>query len=187
MAEALQLLPPSDTEYLFSSPLLALDVGAAPGGWTRVLSRVHSHVSVLAIDPGKLCPSVEELPNISHVASKAETLSDNNGEMLAREASKLVGDDWREQYRLLVCDANLDIRDTLRELVLPLASFLQQGGIMVVTLKLGRRVGVEGVERKVTSAREMLEMMGFSQEHFRVVWLFGNSKNERTIFAKKIS
>ena len=187
MAEALQLLPPSDTEYLFSSPLLALDVGAAPGGWTRVLSRVHSHVSVLAIDPGKLCPSVEELPNISHVASKAETLSDNNGEMLDREASKLVGDDWREQYRLLVCDANLDIRDTLRELVLPLASFLQQGGIMVVTLKLGRRVGVEGVERKVTSAREMLEMMGFSQEHFRVVWLFGNSKNERTIFAKKIS
>ena len=88
-------------------------------------------------------------------------------------------------FRLLVCDANLDIRDTLRELVLPLAEFLPSQGLLIVTLKLGRRVGVDGVKRKEAAAREILVAAGFDPTSIRVEWLFGNSKNERTIFATK--
>lgn len=85
-----------------------------------------------------------------------------------------------------MCDANMDIRDTLRELVLPLAQYLCSNGIMIVTLKLGRRVGVDGIERKVESANKLLIEAGFNPTLIKVEWLFGNSKNERTIFARKL-
>ena len=185
IAEALQLVSPTDTHHLFSKPLLALDVGASPGGWTGYLARMSScRVSVLAIDPGALAPDIASLTNVTHLACKAEHVSDDNGAMLTREAEKLVGSDWRQQFRLLVCDANLDIRDTLRELVLPLATLLPQGGLVIITLKLGRRVGTEGIARKQKSATELLTEAGFTDIRFE--WLFGNSKNERTIFAKKL-
>jgi len=186
MAEALQLLNESESEYLFSAPLLALDVGASPGGWTGHLARVNSFVSVIAVDPGKLSASVSELNNVSHVASKAECLSSDNGHVLNQVATKLVGDTWKQQFRLLVCDANMDIRDTLRELVLPLAQYLCSNGVMIVTLKLGRRVGIDGIERKVDSAKKLLIEAGFNDTLIKVAWLFGNSKNERTIFARKL-
>ena len=91
----------------------------------------------------------------------------------------------RPCLRLLVCDSNTDVRDTLKELVLPLTgdllpgthwsshykfslycsgashplkqlgtspgltSHVQSGGLLILTLKLKRRTGVEGVQRKV--------------------------------------
>ena len=186
IAEALQLLSLEDSLHLFQSgPLLVVDVGAAPGGWTGFLARQSPHVSVLAVDPGLLESSVSSLPNVSHLACKAEKLSSDNGRLLDQEATALVGSDWSSRLRCIVCDANLDIRDTLRELVLPLATFLPARGILIVTLKLGRRVGVEGIERKVNSALDLLSAAGFPADQTKVEWLFGNSKNERTIFAIK--
>ena len=186
IAEALQLLSLEDSLHLFQSgPLLVVDVGAAPGGWTGYLARHSPHVSVLAVDPALLESSVSSLPNVSHLACKAEKLSSDNGRLLDQEATALVGSDWSSRLRCIVCDANLDIRDTLRELVLPLATFLPARGILIVTLKLGRRVGVEGIERKVNSALDLLTAAGFPADQTKVEWLFGNSKNERTIFAIK--
>ena len=106
--------------------------------------------------------------------------------MLERNGVKMVGEKWKDKFRLLVCDANMDIRDTLRELVLPLAELLAPGGMVIVTIKLGRRVGVHGIARKVESAHKMLEEGGFRRDSIRVHWLFGNSKNERTIYAVKM-
>ena len=126
------------------------------------------------------------LSRVRHLAGKAETVSAVGGKMLQKEAEMIVGDTWREQLRLLVCDANLDIRDTLRELVLPLAEFLPTKGLVIVTLKLGRRVGVDGVKRKEEAATDLLISSGFDPASIKVEWLFGNSKNERTIFATKL-
>ena len=187
IAEALQLLCPRVSEAVFSRPLLALDVGAAPGGWTGFLAtRDPGHVSVLAIDPGQLSESVASLRNVRHLACKAEKVSGGGGRVLQEEAERIAGAEWRDQMRLLVCDANMDIRDTLRELVLPLAEFLSARALLIVTLKLGRRVGVDGVERKVDAARQLLTAAGFDPISIRVEWLFGNSRNERTIFATKL-
>jgi len=186
IAEALQLLSLEQSLHLFQSePLLVVDVGAAPGGWTGFLARQSPNVSVLAVDPGMLESSVLSLTNVSHLACKAENLSADDGRLLAEEATALVGSDWASRLRCIVCDANLDIRDTLRELVLPLATFLPVRGILIVTLKLGRRVGVDGIQRKVDSAMELLTEAGFPADQTKVEWLFGNSKNERTIFAIK--
>jgi len=185
IAEAMQLLSEDEKCNLFQDELLGVDVGAAPGGWTGFLAKYEKKVSVIAIDPAELDPAVGSLDNVLHLQHKAEAVSDREGDMLARSGEELVGGNWREKFRFLVCDANMDIRDTLRELVLPLALYLAPGGVLVVTLKLGRRVGVEGVARKEESAHKMLVEAGFQEESIRIHWLFGNSSNERTIFAVK--
>jgi len=185
MAEAIQLLSENEMRNIFSDHLLAVDVGAAPGGWTGFLANYPKKISVIAIDPAELDPAVEGLDNVLHLKHKAEVVSDLNGKLLARSGKELVGDKWRDKFRLLVCDANMDIRDTVRELVLPLAEYLAPGGVLVVTLKLGRRVGAEGLAVKVESSRKLLVDGGFKEESIRMNWLFGNSSNERTIFAVK--
>jgi len=192
IAEAVQLLSVKERQFVFEDDLLAVDVGAAPGGWTGYLAQ-HAQreigagdVTVLAIDPAQLDSQVDSLENVVHLQHKAEEVSKDGGAMLERNGLKMVGEKWKDKFRLLVCDANMDIRDTLRELVLPLAEFLAPGGMVVVTIKLGRRVGVDGIARKVESAHKMLEERGFRRDSIRVHWLFGNSKNERTIYAVKM-
>jgi len=189
IAEAVQLLSVKESEAVFGDDLLAVDVGAAPGGWTGYLAEYKqkegTQVSVIAIDPAELDPEVASLDNVVHLQHKAEVVSRDEGAVLERRGLEMVGEGWRDKFRLLVCDANMDIRDTLRELVLPLTEFLAPGGVVIVTIKLGRRVGVEGIARKVESANQLLEEGGFRKESIRVHWLFGNSKNERTLFAVK--
>jgi len=186
LAEAFQLLTPAEENFIFPksrSELLAVDVGAAPGGWTGYLATLtKSRTSIVAIDPAELEEGVADRPNVVHLKHKAQDVA---GGMLDQAATRLVGQNWKESYRLLVCDANLDVRNTLKELVLPLTGDLLPGGLLILTLKLKRRTGVEGVQRKVDQARELLEEAGFASESIRTVWLFGNSKNERTMFATK--
>jgi len=50
----------------------ALDLGAAPGGWSRVLAGLVAEV--IAVDPADLDPEVAALPNVRHLRSKIETL-----------------------------------------------------------------------------------------------------------------
>ena len=143
----------------------------------------NKKVGVIAIDPASLCPTVSSLENVVHLKDTAEQVSHNQGDILAEAANKLVGESWRDKLRLLMCDANLDIRDSLRELVLPFLTFLCSGGVAVVTVKLGRRVGVTGVERKYEITRKLLQEYGFREDSIRFHWLFSNSKNERTVIA----
>ncbi|CAD7942506.1 unnamed protein product [Amoebophrya sp. A120] len=63
--------------------LVALDVGAAPGGWSHVLGKVfvnspHKKLVVLAVDPAALDPSVlaQSGEKILHIKDKAENLFD---------------------------------------------------------------------------------------------------------------
>jgi len=48
----------------------ALDLGAAPGGWTKVLA--DAGVEVTAVDPGELDPVIGGLPNVKHIKSRVE-------------------------------------------------------------------------------------------------------------------
>lgn len=51
-------------------PGRALDLGAAPGGWTKVLA--EGGMQVTALDPAELDTSVACLPNVHHVRQRAE-------------------------------------------------------------------------------------------------------------------
>ena len=62
-----------------------------------------------------------------------------------------------------MCDANLDVRDSVRDLVTPLAQRMSAAGIAIITLKLGRRVGKHGIERNIAK-RNLENKKGFLQK-----------------------
>lgn len=51
----------------------ALDLGAAPGGWSKVLA--ESGLRVLAVDPADLAPEVAALENVEHFKGRAEDVA----------------------------------------------------------------------------------------------------------------
>ncbi|XP_023323698.1 uncharacterized protein LOC111697802 [Eurytemora carolleeae] len=184
IAESVQLLSETEKKFLFDEELLVVDVGAAPGGWSAYLAAL-SQVSVISVDPAELEPNLLNLPNLRHLKLKAEDVVGGCPTPLQVSAAQLCGENWTRKYRLLICDANLDVRDSVRDLVLPLTSDLLPGGILVITLKLGRRVGEEGILRKVEAVKRLLITAGIEEVSIRTVWLFSNSKNERTVLARK--
>jgi 23S rRNA (cytidine2498-2'-O)-methyltransferase len=95
---------------------LALDMGAAPGGWTRLLA-THG-LRVIAVDPAELDPRVLALPNVTHMRTTVETY--------------LPG---REPFDVIVNDMRMDARDSAR-VMLTAAKLLKPKGFVVMTLKL---------------------------------------------------
>ncbi|WP_058835440.1 23S rRNA (cytidine(2498)-2'-O)-methyltransferase RlmM [Luteimonas abyssi] len=60
----LALLTPRERETLLKPGMRAADLGAAPGGWTWVLTRQHMYVS--AIDNGPLQPALHDTGLVDH-------------------------------------------------------------------------------------------------------------------------
>ncbi|NJN43361.1 MAG: methyltransferase domain-containing protein [Anaerolineae bacterium] len=103
---------------------LALDMGAAPGGWARLLAEHGLHV--IAVDPAELDPRVETLPNVTHIRATVENYLPA-----------------REPFDLILNDMRMDARDSAR-VMLTAANFLKPGGFVVMTLKLPEK-GTEDV------------------------------------------
>lgn len=98
----------------------ALDVGAAPGGWTRVLA--ERMAEVVAVDPGELDERVAGLPNVTHLRLRSEELAPGQ-----------IG-----RFDLLTNDMNLDpVRSA--ELMCEMARLLEPGAAAVMTIKFVTR------------------------------------------------
>lgn len=95
----------------------ALDLGAAPGGWTRVLRQKAQLVT--AVDPGALHPSLVKDTAVRHIAMAAEKYLTQ----------------YPDTYDLIVNDMRLDARDSAR-LMVAYAPYLYNHGIAIMTLKL---------------------------------------------------
>ncbi|MEM7336585.1 MAG: SAM-dependent methyltransferase, partial [Chloroflexota bacterium] len=95
----------------------ALDLGASPGGWTRVLRQ--KGVLVTAVDPGRLHPSLAHDKGIRHLPIAAE-----------KHLTQ-----YPDSYDLIVNDMRLDARDSAR-LMVKYAKHLYKHGEAVMTLKL---------------------------------------------------
>ena len=95
---------------------VALDMGAAPGGWTRLLA-AHG-LRVIAVDPAELDPRVETLPNITHIRTTVENYLPT-----------------RESFDVILNDMRMDARDSARVMLMA-AKFLKPKGFAVMTLKL---------------------------------------------------
>ncbi|MBV7333897.1 50S rRNA methyltransferase [Chloroflexi bacterium TSY] len=96
---------------------VALDLGAAPGGWTRVLRQHEQYVT--AVDPGALDPRIAADRSVRHLRITAE-------QYLAQDP---------EQFDLIVNDMRIDARDSAR-LMVRYASCLYPHGIALMSLKL---------------------------------------------------
>ena len=97
-----------------------LDLGAAPGGWTRLLLEAGLHV--VAVDPANLDPRLKGQPRLEHYRGYAEDYLEH--------AIKA-----RKRFDLIVNDMRMDARDAAR-LLGQASECLQRDGFVVSVFKL---------------------------------------------------
>ncbi len=97
-----------------------LDLGAAPGGWTRLL--LQEGLSVVAVDPANLDPRLNRRPHLEHYRGYAETYLE--------EAVKK-----HRRFDLIVNDMRMDAREAAR-LLGQVAPCLRPDGFIISVLKL---------------------------------------------------
>ncbi|HUS81366.1 MAG TPA: FtsJ-like methyltransferase family protein, partial [Armatimonadota bacterium] len=108
----------------------ALDLGAAPGGWTRVLAEAMAEV--VAVDPAELDERVAGMANVTHLRCHTNELD-----------PEALG-----SFDVLTDDMNLDPAQSA-ELMCAVAPLLVQGGLAVMTVKFVTRRRGEHVSEAV--------------------------------------
>jgi 23S rRNA (cytidine2498-2'-O)-methyltransferase len=150
-----------EAEMAFNLPLdrfsNALDLGAAPGGWTSVL--LERGLKVTAVDPAEMDATLVMNPRLRHMRRNAAEVSFAPG-----------------SFDLLVCDMSWDPHHTCR-IVSELASALTAGGSGIITLKLMYR-------KPFQSIQDLMEDYGHVFDIRKVKQLFHN-REEVTMWVKR--
>ncbi|MBD1844257.1 50S rRNA methyltransferase [Cyanobacteria bacterium FACHB-63] len=113
---------------------LALDLGASPGGWTRILRKLG--LSVVAVDPGDLAESLQTDLNITHHRQLVQQYLPN----------------CRDRFDLIVNDMRMDAVDSARNMIAA-SKTLKENGMAIMTLKLPSK----GVKSVIGNAISLLE------------------------------
>lgn len=113
----------------------ALDFGAAPGGWTRILAG-HG-LRVTAVDPGDLDPRVRDLDGVEYVKTTA-------GNFVRNE---------RRRFDLIVNDMKMNPVMSSR-LIAEGSDLLKPSGFAVLTLKTGDRGVLAQIDESFAVLRE---------------------------------
>ncbi len=139
LLEALEVfglaLPPRGT---------ALDLGAAPGGWTRVLRKLEQYVT--AVDPGELDPRLAQDRGVRHKRMTAEAY---------------LADD-PDSFDVIVNDMRMDARDSAR-LMVRYAELLYPHGWALMTVKLPEQRREPVLDRTFAILREAYTIAGARQ------------------------
>lgn len=145
---------------------IALDLGAAPGGWSKVLSR-HAE-RVYAVDPASLDEKVLGLGNVTHIPKKLEELND---------------EDIPQRVGLIACDANISAQELISSIVPVVTRYLAEDGFLALTLKAitshSRR------ELEETAEAMAKEMEGLGVKVLAVTKLPHNTSNEMTFIGRR--
>jgi 23S rRNA (cytidine2498-2'-O)-methyltransferase len=148
---------------VFAVPIPArgvvLDLGAAPGGWTRVMRQLNQYVT--AIDPAELDPRLATDPGVRHVRVTAE--------------SYLAGEP--DRFDIIVNDMRMDARDSVR-LMVSFVGCLYRHGCVVMTLKLPETRREPVLEQAFAILREAYSIEGARQ-------LFHN-RSEVTVYLRPL-
>ena len=136
---------------------LALDLGAAPGGWTRVLRQKEQYVT--AVDPARLHPSLQADAKVRHLPLTAEQYLE-------------AGPD---KFDIIVNDMRLDARDSAR-LMGRYAPFLYPHGLALMTFKLPGEGRLAALDHAFNILRPAYQVAGARQ-------LFHN-RSEITVYLK---
>jgi 23S rRNA (cytidine2498-2'-O)-methyltransferase len=136
---------------------VALDLGAAPGGWTRVLRQHEQYVT--AVDPGELDPRLAQDRGVRHRRMSAEAY---------------LGSD-PDPFDLIVNDMRMDARDSAR-LMVAYAPHLYPHGQVIMTLKLPEEQRQPILDHAFAILRERYQIMGARQ-------LFHN-RSEITVYLR---
>jgi 23S rRNA (cytidine2498-2'-O)-methyltransferase len=135
----------------------ALDLGAAPGGWTSVL--LEHGLKVTAVDTGDMDSRLLKAPGLRFIKSNASEL-------------KLE----KDSFDLLTSDISWNPKNTAR-LTNESAQYLKSGGAAVVTLKLMGEKVRKTIKEVLAIYKEVFEVLQVRQ-------LFHN-RDEVTLYLRK--
>jgi len=147
---------------------LAIDLGAAPGSWTMLLSeRVRR---VVAVDPASL--GVDALPqNVHHVRARAEDAMEEVADSLGGEGADL-----------LLCDANAKWEISC-DMMARMARLLKPRSFLVWTVKHFGYSGEKGTTSAELAAKALRQQLGGALAY--EIWhLLANSQYERLVLAR---
>ncbi len=123
---------------------LVLDLGAAPGGWTRVMRSFGA--AVVAVDPADLAPALARDPGVRHVRALAQ-------DYLPTE---------QQRFAAIVNDMRMDARDSARLMGMA-AQSLDPVGWAVMTLKLPKERTAQVLSAALTLLRRHTVVTGVRQ------------------------
>lgn len=138
----------------------ALDLGAAPGGWSHYLA--GQNINVDAVDPAELSEQVKGCERIQHY------------KMTAQQFLKL---DIDKKYDLIVNDMKMDAGESV-DILLSMLPVLSENGQVIVTIKMPKK----NFLKKISSAKNAL------RRYFKNVYvkhLYYN-RSEVTMYAKDV-
>jgi 23S rRNA (cytidine2498-2'-O)-methyltransferase len=138
----------------------ALDLGAAPGGWTRVLRKYG--MNVVAVDPAVLDARLASDVTVTHV----------------REVAQSYLSKTDEQFDVILNDMRMDARDSA-QIMVKAARNLKASGWALLTLKLPKKRMVSFYTSALAVMRESYDVIGARQ-------LFHN-RSEVTVALKRAS
>ncbi|MBA2468935.1 MAG: cell division protein FtsJ [Chloroflexia bacterium] len=137
---------------------IAIDLGASPGGWTRILRQ--RGLTVWAVDPATLDPRIASDPKVHHVRMTA-------GPFL--NMTDVVAD-------LVVNDMRMD-PDLSASVMLDAAKRLKPGGTTIQTLKVTPHNTLRTVRRVLESLQRDYDIVWAGQLH--------HNRNEVTVVGRK--
>lgn len=135
----------------------ALDLGAAPGGWTSVL--LEHGLQVTAVDTGEMDDRLHKYPGFNFIKANASEL----------ELTK-------ESFDLLTSDISWNAKNTAR-LINSASAYLKAEGTAVVTLKLMGDKVRKTIKEVLTIYKDVFEVLEVKQ-------LFHN-RDEVTLYLRK--
>ncbi|ACV23874.1 THUMP domain-containing protein [Methanocaldococcus fervens] len=148
--------------FIFENLNCVVDIGSAPGGWAKMLSKKAK--KVYAIDTGELKVKAK---NIIHIKKRAEDVDFEK--------------DIDEEIDLITNDTNLYPDESIF-LTLKFAKYLKSGGYIIHTLK------ARNLETKKEDLNQVLKILDQYKniELFKIINLKANTKNELTLILKKL-
>jgi len=144
---------------------LALDLGAAPGGWTRIL--LEAGMQVVAVDPAKLDARLSKHPHLEHYRGYAE-------DYLEEAIRK------RRKFDVITNDMRMDAREAARLLV-QASSGLLRDGFIISMLKLPHETP------EIDPLKNLNEALRLLQRRFTIVQarqLFHNRQEVTVLTAR---
>jgi hypothetical protein len=168
---------PFDVQNDFSQSAVAMDCGAAPGGWTKFLLEMIPCSRVYAVDPAKLAASLTGEERLRYLPLKIQDALP----IIQQELSNVP----RLAVSIWVCDMNC------RKLSFPIDCLLETrrlglvgaGTLFVLTLKLVKGHGEATFDMLVQEQVQRLTdgSSDYRFEKVHVLHLFSNRIRERTI------
>jgi len=135
----------------------ALDIGAAPGGWTHLL--LDRGLAVTAVDPADLNPLLAAYPRLTYLKKNASDVKFRQG-----------------QFNLLVCDMSWSPMQMCK-LILDLKDALEEGATAIITVKLMHKKPLQTIRDVISRMQTVFTLRKAKQ-------LFHN-REEITLYLEK--